>query len=147
MSRNLKIVFFCFITIFCWSCKTDKPKAYSQEKTIEDYYMEGDFGKVNALAKTLLNKDSDDPQANLFFGRALADMGQTIEAIPFLQKGTNIKNATTIQAWSYGYLGKCYYENGRFDEAQQALENCLALQADKGSMDFAKKRLNRFKKK
>jgi tetratricopeptide (TPR) repeat protein len=114
-------------------------------KEIWEYYSKRDFEKTIKTGKQALREDSKNPQVNLAIGRALADSKQFKKAIPYLKKGTvKENNAGWVRAWSYGYMGVCYYATDNYKRSKESLRTCIRLKATKNSIRFAQKRMKWF---
>lgn len=103
-------------------------------------YSNKDFKNTIKLGKQALQSDPDNPQVNSVIGRALVDLKKHKEAFPYLIKGTvENNNPAWVRAWSFGYLGLCYYVTDNFIESKKNFNECINLNATKNSTQFAKK--------
>lgn len=105
-------------------------------------YSDKDYENTIKLGKQILQDDPDNPLVNSVIGRALTDAQKHKEAIPFLIKGTvDNNNPAWNKAWSFGYLGMCYFVTDNFEESKKCFKNCINLNATKNSTHYATKYL------
>lgn len=119
---------------------------YSQDiETVGKLYSQREYQKAIDLGLEELKGYPNHPNLNLLVGRAYADFMQFKTAIPFLEKGTVVEdNPDWVRAWSYGYLGNCYYATGEYQKSKEALNSCVKLNATKNATSYAQKRIDAF---
>lgn len=114
-----------------------------EAQTLDDItklYASKDYSNVIELGQKILQNDSENPQLNMIVGRAFADRNKHKEAIPYLMKGTLVNNNPAwVRAWSFAYLGTCYYVVDNFVESKRNFKECIQLNATKNATQFAKK--------
>jgi len=114
--------YFCILMTIC-------VKAQTVEK-ITELYNNKDFNQVITLGKQVLLSDPDNPFVNSIVGRAFKDTKQIKEAIPYLIKGTiETENKPYVRAWSYVYLGECYFLTDDYNKSKECYYKCLQLNA------------------
>ena len=114
-------------------------------REIWGYYSERDLEKTIRIGKQALRAEPENPQINLAIGRALTDNKKFKKAIPYLKKGSvKDKNPGWVRAWSFGYLGVCYYMTDDYKLSKESLKNCIQLKATKNSIRYASKRIKLF---
>ena len=114
----------------------------AQSQTTEEIwklYSSKDLTNTIKSGQQVLQNDPNNPQVNSAIGRALVDLKKHKEAIPYLIKGTiENNNPAWSKAWSFGYLGLCYYITDNFIESKKNFRECINLNATKNSTQFAK---------
>ncbi|HPT01602.1 MAG TPA: hypothetical protein PLJ84_03325 [Bacteroidales bacterium] len=116
---------------------------YSQNSIkIGKLYNQREYEKVIELGLKELKSFPSHPLLNMWVGRAYTDIKQFEKAIPFLKKGTVINNNLDwVQAWSYGYLGICYYVTDEYKKSKESIVACIKLNATENASKFAQNRL------
>ena len=108
-------------------------------------YVQREYAKVIELGQEELKNYPDHPNLNMIVGRAYTDAKQFEKAIPLLEKGTVTENNPDwVQAWSYGYLGNCYYVTNEYNKSKKSIKTCLKLNATENSTKYAQRLLESF---
>ena len=108
-------------------------------------YAQKEYAKVIEFGQEELKNYPDHPNVSMLIGRAYADSKQFEKAIPFLEKGTvKENNPDWVQAWSYVYLGNCYYATGEYNKSKESIKTCINLNATGNSTKYALKLLETF---
>lgn len=129
----------CFILLILISINVHAQTA----EEIWKIYSNKDFEKTIVSGQQALQTDSENPQINSAIGRAFVDLKKHDEAIPYLIKGTaENNNPAWARAWSYGYLGLCYYITDNFLESKKNFNECINLNATNNSTQFALQYVN-----
>ncbi len=131
MMKNL-VLLIAGLLLFPWD-------AFSQNiEELEKLYAKKEYGQVITLGIEGLKDYPDNPRINMLVGRAYTDTRQFEKAIPYLKKGTISKdNLNWVQAWSYAYLGSCYYFTEDRKKSKESLNECLKLNATENSSKTA----------
>lgn len=104
-------------------------------------YEQGRLDEVITLGEKELQRDDKQPAMNLLVGRAYADKKMYAAAIPYLQKSAALAaDQAWIKAWSWAYLGPCYYMTQDYAQAKGALDASIGLQATANATAYASKR-------
>ena len=85
-------------------------------------FGEGKFAEAKPTFQRLVKQAPSNANYNFWYGACCYETGAATEAIPYLQKSAKRKIAD-----AYLYLGKICYEQYRFDEAVQNLEEGISL--------------------
>lgn len=119
---------------------------YAQNiEKLGNLYNQREYAKVIELGQEELKSYPNHPNLNMIVGRAYSDNKQFEKAIPFLEKGTvKENNLDWVQAWSYGYLGNCYYVTDEYQKSKESITTCIKLNATENSTKYAQKLLNSF---
>ena len=118
--------------------------AQNSDKLLK-FYSEKKFEETINLGLKQLEKYPGNPYISSIVGRSYADLNQFQNAIPFLEKGATIENGPDgVKAWSYGYLGRCYYFTNNVQKSKECLEKCISLRATENSVRYGKNHLESF---
>ncbi len=105
-------------------------------------YMSGNFNQTIIKAKEYLSDDKDNIDYKLILGRALADNRDFKASIPILKStAENDTENSWRKAWSLGYLGSCYFMISDYKNSEQAIKDCINLNATKNATNYSYKRL------
>ena len=132
MKIHLTLLMLIFVSTTCICQSLEK---------LGKQYSQGNFDFVINRGEELLGSNPGEPQVNMLVGRALADQGNFRVAIPYLLTAAESQTGSKwINSWSFGYLGSCYFMNGQFAKAKEALQTTLDLNATKNSNNYAYRR-------
>lgn len=114
--------------------------AYSQTLSqAKNWFLEGKFAEAKPVFKKLVKQSPSNASYNFWYGACCYETGEKEEAQPYLEKSAARK---VINA--YLYLGKLYYDQYRFDEAVENIENHIYwLEQKKKDTTVAEKELDR----
>ncbi len=116
---------------------------YGQDivKELSELYKAKEYDKVIEKATPHLKTKDLRVDINLLMGRSLADKGQFKEAINYLKytEKKDKKEKSWRKAWALAYLGNCYFMTGNIENAEEALKECLKLNATKNASAYAQK--------
>lgn len=114
---------------------------FSQSKeSIGKLYMDGKFQEVISACERQLETESTDIDMKILIGRSFTDLENYDKAIPYLKQGIQENNKPYQIAWSYAYLGICYYFTDNYQESKNSLIKAIKLNATKNATNFAIKR-------
>lgn len=109
------------------------------QKELSDLYNQKNYDELFKRTDEFLQKDPNDPTANLIKGRALVDMGKFNEGRPFIENAIrHDNNQSWKKAWGLNYLGLINFMNGNQKEAKANFEDCLLMNATKNVSKTAK---------
>lgn len=94
------------------------------------WFNEGKFEQAKPVFKKLVKQAPSNANYNFWYGACCYETGDKKEALPYLEKSAARK---VINA--YLYLGKLYYEEYRFDDAEACLESHISLLQKQKKMD------------
>ena len=111
---RLALVFTLFLAFPVWAQQGSADPLWG-------LYKQGQFEEVAQQGKALLNTGTDTAQINLAVGRALADLGQLDEAMPYLVRAVKADpDHSWVYAWAQIYLGNCHSQKGELEQAGKA---------------------------
>ncbi len=84
------------------------------------YYLKGEPEQAGKIFLEILQQDSNNTTANIYYGLILTDQQKYPQAISFLEKG--VKNDPNREKLAYLYLGQSYYHTGQLGKALTNLE-------------------------
>jgi len=115
--------------------------AFGQNPQVEELnkmYMSKDFDQAIIKAKELLKNDPNNIDFKMILGRALTDIGNYKEAIPYLEYTVdNDLDNTWKKAWALDYLGTCYFMLQKYDDSKKSLNDCISLNATRNATNDA----------
>jgi tetratricopeptide (TPR) repeat protein len=114
------------------------------QKNIELLFQKGKSEKVVEKGKKLLESEPNNLTVNHLVGRSLTDIKKYEEAKAYLQKSIADNSPDWMKAWSYGYLGLCFYITDDYSQSKSYLNKAVALGATKNSTNYAQKQLQTF---
>ena len=114
------------------------------QKNIESLFQKGKSEKVVEKGMKLLESDPHNLVVNHLVGRSLADLKKFEEAKAYLNKSISESAQDWMKAWSYGYLGLCFYATDDYSQSKSCLDKAVALGATKNSTNYAQKLLQKF---
>jgi tetratricopeptide (TPR) repeat protein len=92
------------------------------QKNIELLFQKGKSEKVVEKGKKLLESEPNNLTVNHLVGRSLTDIKKYEEAKAYLQKSIADNSPDWMKAWSYGYLGLCFYITDDYSQSKSYLK-------------------------
>lgn len=139
MIMKQKILFFLTALFFSLNISAQNTEELGK------LYSQREYNKVISLGLEELKNYPNQPTLNMLVGRSYADIKQFEKAIPFLEKGiAKENNLDQVRAWSYVYLGKCYYATDDNQKSKESILACLKLNATENVTKFAQKLLDTY---
>ncbi|MCB0663350.1 MAG: tetratricopeptide repeat protein [Saprospiraceae bacterium] len=133
-----------FLTVFILF--SSLPSIFAQDTEIlESRYQDQDYAATITEGNRLLTVFPDEPLINHLVGRSHAELKQFEEAIPFLEKcAGNNETPAWMQAWSWDYLGLCYFGMDQPQKAKENLQKAIDYNATPNATNYAEKRMVMF---
>jgi tetratricopeptide (TPR) repeat protein len=117
--------------------------AWSQDiEALSKLYGSGAYAELDRQCIDLLKTFPDHPEINMLYGRSLADQEQTVKAIGYLSKAAVSNGPAYVRAWSYAYLGTCYFTIDSIEKSRASLLKCVELNATKNATGYANRRIS-----
>lgn len=132
MDNKMKSKLTIFLLFICFIVNGQSLK----EQELSNLYTSKKLDQVIDKANEYLKSDPDNLHYKLILGRALTEIENYNEAIPYLQFAVDNDNSWR-KAWGLGYLGICYYMLSDFEKSESALRSCVNLNATKNATDFS----------
>lgn len=116
---------------------------YSQDiEALSKLYGSGSYSELDRQCLEYLKTFPDHAEVNMLYGRSLADQEQPLKAIGYLLKAVKANGPPYAQAWSYAYLGSCFFTIDSIEQSRASLLKCVALNATKNVTAYANRRIN-----
>lgn len=117
--------------------------AWSQDiEALSKLYGSGSYAELDRQCIDLLKTFPDHPEINMLYGRSLADQEQQLKAIGYLSKAAESNGPSYVKAWSYAYLGTCYFTIDSIANSRASLLKCVEINATKNATGYANRRIN-----
>lgn len=121
-----------FLLTICFIVNGQSP----QVQELSNLYKSGKLDQVIDKANEYLKSAPENLNYNVILGRALTEIGNYNEALPYLQFAIDNDNSSRKEL-GLGYLGICYYMLSDFEKSESALRSCLNLNASKNAKEIS----------
>ncbi len=125
-------LFLVIFTFFTCSVSAQNP----QTEELTKLYGAMEFEKTIEKAREFIKDDPQNMDYNALLGRALVDVGQPSDAIPFLKYVAENDNSWR-QAWSAGYLGSAYFLLSDIENSKAALQKAMQINITANATKYA----------
>lgn len=114
----------------------------AEHKDLWELYTSKNYNEAINGAVSKLKNSPYDAELHLIIGRSYTELLKFDQALPYLKASAANNNKNSwINAWSYVYLGRCYFFLGDYIKAEAHYKDAIWLRATKNSVKIAKRDL------